>query len=174
MPPQTNFPFFNPKSSKTSSNVHIFSSETSKSISEHPSTPSPFISKIRGNGKQNLEFGDQNMTGHVTRSSNLIGWQTLSSAERVESLSILKSDWLEESQLSFPPKFKRLKLWKSQKEPRNLSKMDFLWISTNFHEFSDVPKPKTKQVCTVELKFSQKNATLGSMLLNFSDRTRTG
>ena len=45
------------------------------------------------------------------------------------------------------------KLWKtfgnSQKEPRNLSKMDFLWISTNFHEFSDVPKPKTKQVCTL-------------------------
>ena len=95
------------------------------------------------------------------------------------------------------------KLWKtfgkSQKEPRNLSKMDFLWISTNFHEFSDVPKPKKNQVCTVQLQIQPKNANivlnnekkesqqhpvfpgghpskywLGSMLLNFSDRTRTG
>ena len=32
----------------------------------------------------------------------------------------------------------------SQKNPRNLSKMDFLWISTNFHEFLHVLKPKTK------------------------------
>jgi len=36
----------------------------------------------------------------------------------------------------------------SQKESRNLSKIDFLRISINFDEFLDVPKPKTKQVCT--------------------------
>ena len=36
----------------------------------------------------------------------------------------------------------------SQKESRNLSKIDFLQISINFHEFSHVPKPKTKHVCT--------------------------
>ena len=95
------------------------------------------------------------------------------------------------------------KLWKtfgkSQKEPRNLSKMDFLWISTNFHEFSDVPNPKTKQVSNFITQIQPKNANivlnnekkesqqhpvfpgghpskywLGSMLLNFSDRTRTG
>ena len=87
----------------------------------------------------------------------------------------------------------------SQKESRNLSKIDFLRFSINFHEFSDVPKPKTKQVCTKSTQIQPKNANivlnhekkesqqhpvfpgghpskywLGSMLLNFSDRTRTG
>ena len=102
------------------------------------------------------------------------------------------------------------------KKTRNLSKMDFLWISTNFHEFLHVLKPKTKHfmyfitqkrkypfkskastyfitqflpknaniLLNYEKKESQQHPVfpgghpskywLGSMLLNFSDRTRTG
>ena len=52
------------------------------------------------------------------------------------------------------------KLWKtfgkSQKEPRNVSKMDFLWISTDFHKCLEPKSPKQSKCVLYNFKFSQK------------------
>ena len=52
------------------------------------------------------------------------------------------------------------KLWKTignaQKEPRNLTKMDFLWISINFHRCLEPKSPKQSKCVLYNFKFSQK------------------